>query len=110
MRTDDNIENHMVLNTPDAPWNQPDAPEESAAERLAREKAERDAKDRARLVESLHDLADFVEERTDIALPCVLAYRMSYSSLMVPNQRTTWYIGLDGSGIKWRMTISIHPV
>jgi hypothetical protein len=69
MRTDDNIENHMVLNTPDAPWNQPDAPEESAAERIAREKTEQDAKERKLLVESLHDLADFLEERTDIALP-----------------------------------------
>ena len=37
MRNNDNIENHMVLNTPDAPWNQPDAPEptkEELAERV----------------------------------------------------------------------------
>ena len=78
MRTDDNLENHMVLNTPDAPWNQPDAPEESAAERREREKAEKAAKDRELLVESLHDLADFLEERTDIALPRVLAYNSFY--------------------------------
>ena len=79
MRTDDSLENHMVLNTPDAPWNQPDAPEESAAERREREKAEKDVKDRELLVESLHDLADFLEERTDISLPRVLAYKSYYS-------------------------------
>ena len=78
MRTDDNIENHMVLNTPDAPWNQPDAPEESAAERAAREKVEDAAKKRDLLVESLHDLADFLEERTDIELPRVMAYKSFY--------------------------------
>ena len=84
MRTDDNLEDHMVLNTPDAPWNQPDAPEETAAERREREKAEedekaeKDAKDRELLVESLHDLADFLKERTDIELPRVLAYNSFY--------------------------------
>ena len=78
MRTNDNIENHMVLNTPDAPWNQPDAPEETAAERAAREKVEDAAKKRELLVESLHDLADFLEERTDIELPRVLAYNSFY--------------------------------
>jgi len=78
MRTNDNIENHMVLNTPDAPWNQPDAPEESAAERAAREKVEDAAKKRDLLVESLHDLADFLEERTDIELPRVMAYKSFY--------------------------------
>ena len=78
MRTNDDIENHMVLNTPDAPWNQPDATEESAAERAAREKVEDAAKKRELLVESLHDLADFLEERTDIDLPRVLAYNSFY--------------------------------
>ena len=78
MRQDDNIENHMTMNTPDAPWNQPEAPEETAAERAAREKVEDAAKKRELLVESLHDLADFLEERTDIELPRVLAYNSFY--------------------------------
>jgi hypothetical protein len=79
MRNSDNIENHMVLNATDAPWNQPDAPEESAVERMEREKTEDAAKKRNLLVESLHNLADFLEERTDVELPRVLTFNYYYS-------------------------------
>ena len=69
MRTNDNIENHMVLNTPDAPWNQPDAPEETAAERIAREKAETDAKARTEFCDALVEIAEFLEAHPDVPLP-----------------------------------------
>ena len=68
MRNND-LENHMVLNTPDAPWNQPDAPEETAQERVAREEGERKAKNRAAFIDSLADLADFYEKNPDMPLP-----------------------------------------
>ena len=69
MRTDDNLENHMVLNTPDAPWNQPDAPEETAAERIAREKAEAAAIARTEFCDALVDIAEFLESHPDVPLP-----------------------------------------
>ena len=69
MRTDDNLENHMVLNTPDAPWNQPDAPEETAAERIAREKAEATAKARTEFCDALVEVAEFLESHPDVPLP-----------------------------------------
>jgi hypothetical protein len=69
MRTDDNIENHMVLNTPDAPWNQPDAPEETAAERREREGAELAAKKRAEFCDALVEIAEFLEAHPACPLP-----------------------------------------
>ena len=69
MRTNDDIENHMVLNAPDAPWNQPDAPEESAAERLEREKAEAAVKARTEFCDALVEIAEFLESNHDVPLP-----------------------------------------
>jgi len=69
MRTDDNIENHMVLNTSDAPWNQPDAPEETAAERRKREKAELEAKARMEFCDALVEIAEFLETHPSVPLP-----------------------------------------
>jgi hypothetical protein len=69
MRTDDNIENHMVLNTPDAPWNQPDAPEESAAERMERERIEARNELVSAFVDGLNALADWYEKHPEIPLP-----------------------------------------
>ena len=78
MRTDDNLENHMALNAPDAPWNQPDAPEESAAERADREKAEQAAKARAEFCDALVEIAEFLEAQPDCPLPHGFIYRGFY--------------------------------
>jgi hypothetical protein len=69
MRDTDDIENHMVLNTPDAPWNQPDAPEESAAERMEREKLEAAAIARSEFCDALVEIAEFLESHADVPLP-----------------------------------------
>jgi hypothetical protein len=79
MRTDDNIENHMVLNTPDALWNQPDAPEETAVERLKRERAEQAAKARTEFCDALVDIAEFLETHPDCPLPHHYLFQHFYS-------------------------------
>jgi hypothetical protein len=65
----ENIENHMVLNGPDAPWNQPDADEPTPEEK--REQAEREARamKSAEFADGLRQLADFLEENPDVPLP-----------------------------------------
>ena len=78
MRTDDNIENHMVANTPDAPWNQPDATEESASERAARKMAEAAAKARTEFCDGLVDIAEFLEAHPDVPLPFCYLIQTSY--------------------------------
>jgi hypothetical protein len=69
MRTDDNIKSRMEVNGPDEPWNQPDAPDETAFERLAREKAEAAAKARTEFCDALVDIAEFLEAHPDVPLP-----------------------------------------
>jgi hypothetical protein len=68
----------MVLNTPDAPWNQPDAPAESAAERLKREKAEQAAKARTEFCDALVEIAEFLEANPDCPLPNGFLYEGFY--------------------------------
>jgi hypothetical protein len=79
MRTDDNLENHMVLNTPDAPWNQPDAPEESAAERMEREKLDAAAIARSEFCDALVEIAEFLEAHADVPLPFGYLMQTLYS-------------------------------
>ena len=69
MRQDDNIENHIAINTPDAPWNQPDAPEETAVERMEREKLEAAATARTEFCDALVEIAEFLESHPDVPLP-----------------------------------------
>jgi hypothetical protein len=63
------IENHMILNTPDAPWNQPDAQEAMPEEKAEHEAAEADEKRRYDAADALRQLADLLEENPFMALP-----------------------------------------
>ena len=94
MRIDDNIENHMTINTPDAPWNQPDAPEETAAERNAREKAEAAAKARTEFCDALVEIAEFLESHPDVPLP----HGYLFQSLSDRDTFITAAVGLSKGG------------
>lgn len=69
-----NIENHMVVDGPDAPWNVPGETESQERERNAAEQKERDriaARDLkvAEFVGGLNELAAFVEDHPETPLP-----------------------------------------
>jgi hypothetical protein len=64
-----NIENHIVLNTADAPWNQPDADEPTPVENAAQAEKERRDMAAAEYADGLRQIADFIEENPDFKLP-----------------------------------------
>lgn len=94
MRQDDNIENHIAINTPDAPWNQPDAPEETAVERMEREKLEAAATARTEFCDALVDIAEFLEAHPDVPLP----HGYLFQSLSDRETFLTAAIGLSKGG------------